>query len=149
YGFDNIGDVLSISPLLMEKYVAAAEKVVRTAILTPEADKARMQGPLPLSHQRIFICKPTTTNRDDCARKILTAFARRAFRRPVKKAEVDRLVGYVEMVQKEGESFERGIQLAVEACLVSPHFLFRVEVDPHPHDPRKRPVGPYDLASRL
>jgi hypothetical protein len=150
YGFDNIGDVLSISPLLMEKYVAAAEKIVRTAILTPEADKSRMLGPLPLSHQRIFICEPTPATRDECARKILTAFARRAYRRPVKKAEVDRLVRYVDMAQKEGESFERGIQLAVEACLVSPHFLFRVEVDPHPHDTRsKRPVGTYELASRL
>lgn len=32
YGFDNIGDVLSISPLLMEKYVAAAEEVVLEAL---------------------------------------------------------------------------------------------------------------------
>ena len=32
YGFDNIGDVLSISPLLMEKYMAAAKKVSRVAV---------------------------------------------------------------------------------------------------------------------
>jgi hypothetical protein len=32
YGFDNIGDVLSMSPLLMEKYLTASEKVVREAI---------------------------------------------------------------------------------------------------------------------
>ena len=32
YGFDNIGDVLSLSPSLMEKYLAAAEKIARTAI---------------------------------------------------------------------------------------------------------------------
>src|SRR3712207_8628853 len=50
----------------------------------------------------------------DCARKILSAFAGRAFRRPVKPAELDRLVKYVDMVQKEGESFERGVQLAVQ-----------------------------------
>ena len=36
YGFDNIGDVLSISPLLMEKYLAAAEQVAQVVILTPE-----------------------------------------------------------------------------------------------------------------
>src|SRR5205823_10593620 len=36
YGFDNIGDVLSLSPGLMEKYLAAAEKVARTAIFGPE-----------------------------------------------------------------------------------------------------------------
>jgi hypothetical protein len=32
YGFDNIGDVLSLSPVLMEKYLAAAEKISRTAV---------------------------------------------------------------------------------------------------------------------
>ena len=35
YGFDNIGDVLSVSPLLMEKYVTAAEKIANAAIVTP------------------------------------------------------------------------------------------------------------------
>ena len=35
YGFDNIGDVLSISPLLMEKYLSAAEKVAAEAINPP------------------------------------------------------------------------------------------------------------------
>ena len=32
YGFDNIADVLSLSPVLMEKYLHAAEKIARTAI---------------------------------------------------------------------------------------------------------------------
>lgn len=32
YGFDNIGDVLSISPLLMEKYMAAAKKLSQVAV---------------------------------------------------------------------------------------------------------------------
>jgi len=34
YGFDNIGDVLSLSPILMEKYLSAAGKLARTAIIT-------------------------------------------------------------------------------------------------------------------
>src|SRR5207245_2436196 len=32
YGFDNIGDVLTISPVLMEKYIAAAERIAARAI---------------------------------------------------------------------------------------------------------------------
>ena len=32
YGFDNVGDVLTVSPMLMEKYLAAAEKVSHLAI---------------------------------------------------------------------------------------------------------------------
>src|SRR5204862_3171708 len=34
YGFDNIGDVLSMPPVLMERYMAAAEKILSNAILT-------------------------------------------------------------------------------------------------------------------
>ncbi|WP_348223537.1 DUF1592 domain-containing protein [Luteolibacter sp.] len=40
YGFDNIGDVLSISPLLMEKYIAAADEVVALAL--PEGAAAQV-----------------------------------------------------------------------------------------------------------
>src|SRR5215813_426660 len=36
YGFDNIGDVLSLSPVLMEKYLSAAEKIAHTAVFGPE-----------------------------------------------------------------------------------------------------------------
>jgi|GEM_PF-1810397 len=35
YGFDNIAQALSVSPLLMEKYVAAAERIARLAVLGP------------------------------------------------------------------------------------------------------------------
>jgi len=35
YGFDNIGDVLSLPPLLMEKYLATAEKILSRAIVVP------------------------------------------------------------------------------------------------------------------
>jgi hypothetical protein len=56
----------------------------------------------------------------------------------------------VKLAQKEGESFERGIQLAVQAALVSPHFLFRVELDRSPNDPgSKRLLDSYEMASRL
>lgn len=43
YGFDNIGDVLSLSPVLMEKYLAAAEKVARTAVFGPELRKPTLE----------------------------------------------------------------------------------------------------------
>jgi mono/diheme cytochrome c family protein len=276
YGFDNIGDVLSLSPLLMEKYINAAEKVSQAAIIAPETssqavrygserlsqgkgdefdpggvlnsagetgvthefpsdgdyvlraraygqqagpEPAKMalrldgkdlttvdvaaveadpavyqvkthvargqhrftaaflndyhdakaptpndrnlivdslevqgplewQGPYPVSHARIMISRPTPQTRDEAARKILTVFARRAYRRPVTKEEVDRLVRYVHLAQEQGESFERGIQLGVQAALCSPNFLFRVEVDPKDGQPR-HPVSQYEMASRL
>jgi hypothetical protein len=138
YGFDNIGDVLSLSPVLLEGYLAAAEKIVQTAFATPEL-KAR-----------IMIRQPTEQTKTECARQILETFARRAFRRPVKPAELERLVRFVELAEKNGDSFETGIQLALQAVLVSPHFLFRVELDREPRNPEAiHPVGDWELATRL
>jgi mono/diheme cytochrome c family protein len=44
YGFDNIGDVLSFQPILLEKYLAAAERVLTTALKVPEVPKSSKQG---------------------------------------------------------------------------------------------------------
>jgi hypothetical protein len=282
YGFDNIGDVLSLSPLLMEKYLNAAEKVAQTAILTPEdgnkpqrfpaatmqhtlqgsayngngfllytagdvhtevdiprdgdytirvnaaqqaagPDNAQLAlhvddkvvftfdvaarernprtfelpvnlkagkhrfameftndfydekavkgkqdrnlvvnymelvGPpglpkdLPASHKRIVFVTPSATlSKDEAARKILTAFAAKAYRRPATTQEVDRLLTYVHLAQKQGESFEGGIRVAIEAALVNPNFLFHVELDPKPNEKKvSRYLTDYELASRL
>jgi len=40
YGFDNIGSVLTVSPLLMEKYMATARRVSRLAVGTVKASAA-------------------------------------------------------------------------------------------------------------
>jgi len=101
-------------------------------------------NPLPEPHRRIIPCDPP--HREDCARKIIHDFARRAFRRPVTDDEVNRLMRYVKMAEEEGDSFERGIQLATQAILVSPHFLFRVELD---STNEVRELNDFELASRL
>lgn len=109
-------------------------------------------GSQPISdlHKRIFICEPSDGGEVDAARKIVSAFARRAFRRPVEAAEVDRLLKVYSAARSEGDSFERSVQLALQAVLVSPHFLFRGEVVPDPNNPRSvHPVNDYALASRL
>lgn len=44
YGFDNIGDVLSLSPVLMERYLTAAESITERAILvSPPQSKSDIQ----------------------------------------------------------------------------------------------------------
>jgi len=277
YGFDNIGDVLSMPPVLLERYLAAAERVVDAAILTPDPDRApvkstkgrtlasvgeadlevdlsrtgdyvlrvdawaqqagpeiarmtlrldglelqtvdveavdgqsetyeiklnvpagkhrigakfindyykaddpdpknrdrnliverlSVQGPLgvlpdnlPGSHTKIITCHPVGKGRETaseggdvtaCARTILKSFVTRAFRRPATEDEIDRLTRIVVAATKDGDSFERGIQVAVQAALVSPHFLFRIEVDPEPLNPEAvRTINEYELATRL
>lgn len=120
-----------------------------------------VQGPLdgpppelPDSHKKILFCQPAKGHERDCAEKILSRFASRAFRRPAANDEVKRLVTFVDLARENGESFERGIQLAVEAVLVSPHFLFRVEQDPRPGEDGAdadgiRLISEYELATRL
>src|SRR6185503_6125841 len=85
---------------------------------------------LPESHRRIIPSDPPPAERSDCARRILERLVLRAFRRPPLAGEVDRLTRFVEKALEDGESFARGIQVALTAILVSPHFLFRVEIDP-------------------
>jgi uncharacterized protein DUF1592/uncharacterized protein DUF1588/uncharacterized protein DUF1585/uncharacterized protein DUF1587/uncharacterized protein DUF1595/cytochrome c len=156
YGFDNIGDVLSLPPVLMERYLAAAELISGRAItLTTNRESAE---PLPDSHRRILFREPRSPGEyPDAARAILERFASRAYRRPVTPDETSRLMGLVELALQNGDSFERGIQLAVQAVLISPHFLFRVELGSRPramseadrtaHD--VEPLGEFELASRL
>lgn len=105
----------------------------------------------PPTHQRIIICQPDEEHSPtDCARRIMRSFADRAFRRPATEAELDGLVGLIELALEQGEPFERGIQIGVQAVLVSPHFLFRVEHDERPDDPTYRhDLSDYELASRL
>ncbi|MEM1084799.1 MAG: DUF1592 domain-containing protein [Verrucomicrobiota bacterium] len=286
YGFDNIGDVLSISPLLMEKYIAAAEEVVMQAL--PEGDAAQVpqlelvggdfreennpketgrwmeferdsvvksgtnlewdgryrvtldyairgsseatdqearmrlriagkeigeealgwdqreliqlsgeidlkKGSVPIDislkptrpagagqeHQALVVKKLSIVGplggiqrqyskgyrmifvdgeppedpvaRERYARKIMRSFVSRAFRRPIEKPTIDRLVKIVEEVDtRPGKDFEDGIREAIMTCLCSPRFLFRVEIQPEPNNPEKIvPLDEYALAARL
>ena len=86
--------------------------------------------PLPESHRRILFRTPKTPGEfQDCAAEVMGKFATRAYRRPVTGGELAKLLRFVDLARENGDSFERGIQLAVQATLVSPQFLFRVELN--------------------
>ncbi len=270
YGFDNIGDVLTLPPVLLERYVDAADKVVRAAIVTPDADQVPSQsrpggvlasqgelggefassttadyiirtraggdqagpdpvrmafrvdgkeiktvdvpgpantpaeyeirlrlakgthriavaflndyympnatdpklkgdrnlhverlvviGPigalpdeLPESHRRI-LSKPLPANatRDQQrahAQELLRPLASRAFRRRATDQELDRLAKLFDLARDSGDSFERSMQVAIQAILVAPSFLFRVEQDPPAG--QVRDLDGFEMASRL
>ena len=126
YGFDNIGDVLSLPPMLMEKYLAAAEEIGQRTIVVPNE----------------------TISSEQAAETIIARLATAAFRRPATASEIARFVTLVDLAQQQGDSFEAGIQLALQAMLVSPHFLFRVELDPE-GDAESRTLNDFELATRL
>lgn len=152
YGFDNVGDALSVSPLLMEKYLSAAEAIVAEAVPTREVN-ARLIKPYK-QYRRFFLRGPAPSEpekRDAYAREVLEALARKAYRRPVDKATSDRLVALARAGYTAPEqTFEAAIGRAMVAVLSSPRFLFRVEDVAAGSDSQRFPaIDEYALASRL
>ena len=110
------------------------------------------QERLPLSHRKLLECNHQERRPHDleCARQILRRFASRAFRRPVTHDELQRLLRLVDRALADGQPFEVGIQVAMSAALVSPHFLYRIELDPPTaKEGSVRPLNGYELATRL
>ncbi len=102
----------------------------------------------PASHRKIVFRTPDfgDQSRLDCAREVITRFADRAFRRPALPDDVERVLEIFRLVNDRGESFERGIQIALATVLASPQFLFLLEPEETIED---RPLTDYELASRL
>ena len=103
------------------------------------------------SRDRIFTCRPEAGAAAEraCAEEILSALAQRAFRRPVDANDLGVLLPFYEAGRREG-GFERGIEQALARLLVSPSFLFRIELDPvDAASGRAYPVEDSALASRL
>jgi len=102
------------------------------------------------TRRRIFAAYPKSDADDQaCAEQILSSLLRRAWRRPVTAADVDRLVA-VYRDARGAADFETAIETALSAVLVSREFLFRIEADPKGLPARTAyPVSDVELASRL
>jgi mono/diheme cytochrome c family protein len=120
-----------------------------------------VEGPLndtwpPESHRRIFADLPQkpapvyrARNRVEVAsqnptadvERILRAFARRAFRRPVSEADLQPILALVQAKLAQGHSFEQAVRVGLKAVMISPDFLFLRE------KPGK--LDDFALASRL
>ncbi len=145
--------------------IGPGERRIEAAFDNPAADsKSRIlgldsievEGPIgggtsepPASAKLILTAKPKTdSDKLSAARTVLSDFAMRAFRRPVKPEELARLVKLFELADSKGDRFEAAIKLPLKAILVSPHFLFRIEEDPKTADGEKL-ISEYELATRL
>jgi hypothetical protein len=105
--------------------------------------------PVPESTKRLLARDADLAPRE-AARQVVGRFAAAAFRRPVTPEEVERLLSLYDKAASNGERFENCVRLAMYRVLCSPHFLFRVELDP----PDAKPgtaylIDEYSLASRL
>ena len=103
----------------------------------PLIDHVQITGPLnptgpgdTPSRRRIFVCTPANAQDEiPCAKRILGTLARRAYRRPITDADMERLLSFYQQGKNTG-NFESGIENALRLILASPKFLFRSETDP-------------------
>lgn len=122
-GFRNQSQAQNLSPLLIEAYSAAAEKLARNAFRGGDT-----KGLIP--------CKAAAPA---CRSRFVREFGAKAFRRPLEPAEQKRY----EAMMATGADLVKGAQLVVEAMLQSTSFLFRLD---ETNDPKWRP---YVTATRL
>jgi len=108
-------------------------------------------APLPESYKHVFLCGHSIgQHNQQCVRSNLAQLASLAYRRPATPAEISKLNKLVALGEKSGLTFDQCTRLGLEAILVSPQFLYRLEHDPNTRDVASvHPVGDYELASRL
>ena len=125
----------NLSPEQIERRrvrIAAIEKApvneARLTSLEIGGPYNQSKGPSIESLKKIYTCGHFSgRHQARCVHKIVADMAHRAFRRPVTAQEIDKLVSLVSLARKQGDSFEEGLCQSLQAMLISPHFLFRIE----------------------
>ena len=131
-GFDNNAGAHQATPVLVEGYLDAAERVAARAVQRGVRDLAG--------------CDPSSAG---CAADWVEGFGRRAFRRPLSDGEQAVFIDLFDAVSAEADA-ATGIQAVLTALLQSPQFLYRLdgpgggEVEGAPV-----PLGDFAVASRL
>jgi hypothetical protein len=136
-GFDNIADVLSVTPVLFELYERAAEQTIAQALANGSV------------RDQLLPCELTPGAEAACADAVLRTFAKRAWRRPVTNEEVAELVALTGEAMAAGSDATQALGLGLRAVLLSPYFLFRVEIDPDPQSLVPHALDDHELATRL
>jgi hypothetical protein len=120
-------------------------------------DRIQLQGPLeiprtPSPHlDRVLVCDPTMfgdgqVGEGPCAEQIARVVGRRILRRPLSELEVSEKMRHYGLVREAGGSWEEGIRGLVKGLLLSPWFIYRIELDPYDG---VRPLNGFELAQRL
>jgi len=141
HGFDNRGDHLSLSPLLLESFLKLSRSIV-------ESDDFNEQTCQVWSE--LFASPHGSDQISDTAlvvRRRLQVFLTRAFRRPVDEEILCRYVGHVLARIEAGDSFAEAMKDAVSAALASPRFLYLY--DRASSGKQIERVDDFELASRL
>ena len=133
HGFDNRGDHLSLSPLLMESFL----NLSRSIVLSDNFNR-KTCGVWPSLFE-----EPKEKDRtNEIINERLNHFITRAFRRPVDPATLNRYSSHTTDLIKSGSSFLDAMKETVSAILASPRFLYL-------YDSESKHSKDYELAARL
>ncbi len=124
---------------------------VRVSALEIGGPYAQVTGPSRESTNKIYTCGHGSGEHQRwCVSRIMTDLARRAFRRPVAPSEIEKYVALVHQAQQDEQSFDEGLAVGIQALLVSPDFLYRVERNrPSPQSVYAQKITQHELATRL
>lgn len=138
--------------------MANRERVFVGQLKKPEGQSAKLyiehlalDGPLdtrPESHRKLLAVTPGKSTAEQ-TREALGRFMRKAYRRSISADELEKLSQWVDQLTANGEKWESAMQIAMQAVLCSPKFLFRVELDDQPTNEGLRKLDPFAIASRL
>ena len=120
HGFDNRGDHLSLSPLLMESFLQLSQSITQS----PDF------GPRRVGIWESFFEPPGEVD-ETVVRERLKAFLTQAFRRQADSNELDRYTGFVVGQLKRGTHFTDAMKAAAAAVLASPKFLYLYDQGNH------------------
>jgi len=103
---------------------------VRVNVVEVAGPYSHVTGPSRQSIDKIYTCGHDNGGHQHwCAVRVVGDLARRAFRRPISQRELDTYVGLVRLAERQEGSFAEGLAVGIQALLVSPDFLFRIEHD--------------------
>lgn len=142
-GFENSANTLFLQPSLMERYIAVAERIVDLALPAAPSTAAHRR-----SRELVFVETPGgEVSEPAAAETVLRRFLTRAFRRPASGEELERSVARYRVGRGEALDHEAALKQALQAALISPKFLLRVEAGGDTAEPYA--VSDWELASRL
>jgi hypothetical protein len=140
-GFDNEAAMLATQPLLVEKYLQAADVIIGE-VWNDRAAVERLIFEAPPA-----AAQPQDFKEPEAAKRVLARFLSRAFRREPTNDELDRYGALFQQARALGDDYHTAMKLPVKTALVSPAFLFRSELA-QPGGEARRISSP-ELASRL
>ena len=138
HGFNNRGDELSVSPIMVETFLNLGRSIVNA----PEFDKYSN-----LTESSFFKLPETTPITRSLLEDHLSSFLEKAFRKPVSQDVMGRYISYLESELKNGKPFKDSMKKLITAIISSPRFFYISEQKNS--NLKTQPLSPYEMATRL